>query len=194
MGDLYADLGVEKNASQKAIKAAYRTLSKVHHPDHGGNTEDFLKISKAYKILSDKDLRDKYDKGEEVDALEKKSDTLIQKVLSVFQEALTSRGFVPDHTDLFKTMREICNQKDLNMKRDIESVESEIRNLSSIKDRMSNAEIFIHVIDSMIADKRKTIERIEEEKSYIPRIIGFIENCEYKTEVDDMPEVIREYL
>lgn len=44
----YAVLGVEANASREAIVNAYKALARVHHPDAGGKTEDFIRIKEAY--------------------------------------------------------------------------------------------------------------------------------------------------
>jgi hypothetical protein len=46
----YNILGVDKNASAEEIKAAYRTKSKVHHPDSpGGSAASFQLIKTAYE-------------------------------------------------------------------------------------------------------------------------------------------------
>jgi hypothetical protein len=42
------DLGV---GSADTIKSAYRKEIKKHHPDYGGNTTDFIKVSEAYKDI-----------------------------------------------------------------------------------------------------------------------------------------------
>ena len=63
--DYYKILGVEKNASQEEIKAAYRKLALKYHPDRNpGNKEaeeKFKEAAEAYKILSDSTTRKKYD-------------------------------------------------------------------------------------------------------------------------------------
>lgn len=63
----YKILGVEKSASEKEIKSAYRKLAKQHHPDlnpgDAGNDIKFKSISNAYGILSDPDKRAAYDAG-----------------------------------------------------------------------------------------------------------------------------------
>ncbi|TAN06138.1 MAG: J domain-containing protein [Rhodanobacteraceae bacterium] len=41
-------LGVSETASRDEIEAAYRRLRSLHHPDHGGNTVEFNRITKAY--------------------------------------------------------------------------------------------------------------------------------------------------
>ena len=65
---LYKALGVSKAASDDEIQRAYRRLAKKHHPDaNPGDTsaeEQFKRVSAAYAILKDKDLRQRYDRGE----------------------------------------------------------------------------------------------------------------------------------
>lgn len=57
----YEILGVEADASAEDIKKAYRTLSKKHHPDHGGDEEKFKEINEAYSTLSNPEKRKDYD-------------------------------------------------------------------------------------------------------------------------------------
>ncbi len=59
--NFYNVLDVPKNASTNDIKKAYRKLAVKHHPDKGGNEEEFKKISEAYDVLSDTERRKQYD-------------------------------------------------------------------------------------------------------------------------------------
>jgi len=59
---LYETLDVAKNADEKEIKKAYRKLSRVHHPDKGGDEHKFKEVNAAYEILSDPEKRKAYDK------------------------------------------------------------------------------------------------------------------------------------
>lgn len=63
--DYYKILGVDKTADEKELKKAYRQLSLKFHPDKNpGNKEaeeKFKEVAEAYRILSDKDLRQRYD-------------------------------------------------------------------------------------------------------------------------------------
>lgn len=47
-------LGVSVTASEADMKKAYRKASMKHHPDRGGNEEDFKKYKRAYEVLTSK--------------------------------------------------------------------------------------------------------------------------------------------
>jgi DnaJ family protein A protein 2 len=58
---LYETLEISKDATQKEIKKAYYNLSKLHHPDRGGDEHKFKEMAAAYEILSDPEKRKAYD-------------------------------------------------------------------------------------------------------------------------------------
>jgi len=64
--DYYSILGVNKKATAKEIKQAYRKLARKHHPDvnPGDKSSEakFKEINEAYEVLSDAEKRKKYDK------------------------------------------------------------------------------------------------------------------------------------
>jgi DnaJ-class molecular chaperone len=68
MSDLYTTLGVKRGATDAEIKSAYRKLAKELHPDRNRDnpkaSEKFSKVTAAYDLLSDKDKRAQYDRGE----------------------------------------------------------------------------------------------------------------------------------
>src|SRR5688500_11570000 len=66
--DLYQQLGIKRGASEAEVKKAYRSLAKQLHPDRNKDNpkaaERFSQITHAYDLLSDKDQRARYDRGE----------------------------------------------------------------------------------------------------------------------------------
>ncbi|NDJ59506.1 MAG: J domain-containing protein [Chloroflexi bacterium] len=64
--DYYQTLGVNRDASDKDIKQAYRRLAKQYHPDANPDNPSaeakFKEINEAYEVLSDKDKRQTYDR------------------------------------------------------------------------------------------------------------------------------------
>jgi len=66
--DLYQRLGLKRGASEAEIKKAYRSLAKQLHPDRNKDNPNaakrFGEVTQAYDLLSDKDKRARYDRGE----------------------------------------------------------------------------------------------------------------------------------
>ncbi len=63
--DYYEVLGIQKTASDDEIKAAFRKLARVYHPDVSKEEhaeEKFKEINEAYGVLSDSDKRARYDR------------------------------------------------------------------------------------------------------------------------------------
>lgn len=65
--NLYEVLGVARDASLSAIRAAYRKLAVQLHPDKGGGREEFAELQAAYVILCNVALRQRYDETGKTD-------------------------------------------------------------------------------------------------------------------------------
>ena len=59
--NFYEILGVPETASQEEIKKAYRKKAVQHHPDKGGDEEEFKRITQAYEVLGDENKRKQFD-------------------------------------------------------------------------------------------------------------------------------------
>jgi len=106
--DLYEVLGIAADARQEDIKQAYRRAALVHHPDkvpqadRDESHKKFVKIGKAYTILSDPESRRKYDavrqkKEPEQDELDILFDNIFDKLDEIGERASSfrSRGREP---------------------------------------------------------------------------------------------------
>jgi hypothetical protein len=63
--DLYAVLGVARDAPAREIRRAYRRLARQHHPDlnqQPEGPEQFVRLANAYEILHDPAQRARYDR------------------------------------------------------------------------------------------------------------------------------------
>ena len=64
--DYYQTLGVERGADEKAVRTAFRTLARKHHPDlnpgDAAAEERFKEINEAFEVLTDAEKRKLYDR------------------------------------------------------------------------------------------------------------------------------------
>ena len=64
--NLYAILGVARDADEPTLKSAYRKLARMYHPDKNPGDkaaeERFKEVNEAYAVLSDPDKRAQYDR------------------------------------------------------------------------------------------------------------------------------------
>lgn len=79
--DYYQVLGVPHDADERQIKSAYRKASKIHHPDKAikqGLTKEeaekkMASINEAYEVLSDPELRARFDRGDDPNSHEQQN-------------------------------------------------------------------------------------------------------------------------
>lgn len=96
MKDLYSILGIERGASDRDIKTAYRKRARECHPDHNKGreaeaAEEFKDVNSAYDILGDEDKRRAYDESGDAGAAEQ-SLTRIEVMLKATISALLARA------------------------------------------------------------------------------------------------------
>ncbi|MBI9040694.1 J domain-containing protein [Lutibacter sp.] len=108
--DYYKILGIDKNATEKDIKKAYRKLARKYHPDLNPNNKEaeknFKEINEANEVLSNAENRKKYDKygkdWEHAEHFEKAEQE--QQYRRSYQQK-SSRGFnESDYSDFFESM------------------------------------------------------------------------------------------
>ena len=94
----YKLLGVDKNASFKDIKKAYRKLAMKYHPDKNKDpaaSDMFKNISQAYSVLSDESKRRMYDVTGNIDMSEFDFDAF-----DIFNQLFSGVGQTSDVGDL----------------------------------------------------------------------------------------------
>lgn len=109
--DLYAALGVPKDADRATVRRAYRRASKHAHPDMpGGSGKRFALVKLAHDTLTDDARRAHYDQTGEID--EKTPDNsqaeALQCVAAAYEATLAecvSTGKEPERVNLPERMR-----------------------------------------------------------------------------------------
>jgi curved DNA-binding protein CbpA len=62
--DYYKILQVDPGAHPDVIRAAYRVLARLYHPDmEGGSAEKMIALNNAWAVISDESMRASYDKS-----------------------------------------------------------------------------------------------------------------------------------
>jgi hypothetical protein len=88
--DLYAVLGLRRDATPAEIKQAYYKLALIHHPDKNpGGELAFQEISEAYQVLSDPKKRARWDATGSVDGFD------FEDAAAVFTQLFGSIKFEP---------------------------------------------------------------------------------------------------
>lgn len=136
---LYADLGVDRSASEADIRAAYRRAAKRAHPDAGGSREDFERVSRAKLVLLDPARRDRYDRDGTADDAPSNDEAqavaiAVQAVLAAMQAALQS-GRQVESVDVVELAREGV-QSDIDASSDIRGQQlGEVKKLREVAKR-----------------------------------------------------------
>jgi len=92
--DYYGLLGLPLNATQSEIKSAYKLMAQQSHPDTNpkktGAEEEFKALTEAYRVLSDPELRRRYNQSLEEHSLKPeyhKPDSKISTFIDNFKRA-----------------------------------------------------------------------------------------------------------
>jgi DnaJ-class molecular chaperone len=162
---LYKILGVKKSAKLAEIKKAHRALSKKHHPDLGGDTDKFLEIDRAYKVLRDKDRRQHYDETGEIDAQSVLSemDEVRGVMADLYQQLLKSGHAFHEEISIIDALRQIVKENRIEFKTKAESFQETVRELKALRKRITREDegenFFAQVTDEHIAMMEADIKK-----------------------------------
>jgi hypothetical protein len=158
----YEQLGLTNEATSEEVKKAYRKLAKENHPDTGGDEETFKKIAEAYGVLSDGTKRDRYDRGEPVEA-ESKEGRARRNLCKMFDTIINSDLFDPASANIPVLINGEINETLLKMESDVEDAEIFIRKLEDVKGRIEGADYLVEKIENSISMTGIRIDKINQE-------------------------------
>mgnify|MGYP001414791803 CR=1 FL=1 len=103
--DYYTVLGLAKNSTPEEIKRAFKKKAMKHHPDKGGDSDAFKRITEAYEVLSNPKKRQEYDNPRPTNDFNFKSSNMDDIFSSMFRQ---------DRSQQFKN-RDITVHADLEL-------------------------------------------------------------------------------
>ena len=196
--DLYALLGVRRNARPETIHAAYRDRSKSAHPDTGGDAETFAKIKLAHDVLMDPDRRAKYDATGQYD--QNTADNAMAELLSDLAWALDAAlSMIPDgqdatHFDMVEGMRNALKSRLADFAKNRAALEKQRAAFEKLRGRFT-VKKGPNFLDDMIASKIGNIDQaFRQIDLIIPRTqkaLYFLEAYSWR---QDLVQVTDQYL
>lgn len=196
--DLYQVLGVDKDADEDKLKKAFREKAREHHPDVGGDEEEFKWVSLAYNILGDGDKRKTYDATgcaiDEATVVRKKAEGHIVNTLTHFimQNQLDKLVYV----DVMDKMQEVLKSAKKNFRSKKKDNQSRIEQLNGLKSRFrhrgSGLNLAHVVLDNQIEMTCRQIGQIDVEIKSLDTAIKIIKD-EYEFEQMFVEVVMNSY-
>lgn len=126
--DPYKQLGIQRDAGTATIRAAYRAKAQDHHPDKGGDPEQWERTSTALAVLTDPKRRQTYDETGNIGADALKPDNTRAAALQIVEghiatliNAFATGGSTDDPRkfDMMERVREMIWQENVEAEKGI---------------------------------------------------------------------------
>lgn len=155
---MYEILNVDRKATNKEIKAAYRKLAKKYHPDKkGGDEEMFKQIQKAYDVLGDNKKREHYDRTGDTERTVNSPEKILMGVFAAIIESGDFSGNI-----IKRVKSKLKDQVDL-LKRQKNNGEKELKKILKMQGRINSdgENLFEGVLLASIDRTKQSIDAIE---------------------------------
>ena len=196
MIDLYAVLGIKKDASKDEIKGAYRRKAKEHHPDSGSkpSSDAFNAATKAYRLLSDDARRRDYDEtGNAEDAT--LDDPLLAKAMGFMSMAFNA---VMDRPDVLSINLPLALERALNdtlnkATANVAAGEKELRKMQRAKEKLKRKkdrngdDHIMRLLDIAITGIQRPLDGAKLDVSAIRKAIELLDAGGYEFTPDTSP-------
>jgi len=172
--DPYKTLEVESNSSTQEIKKAYKKKAAVHHPDKGGDEEEFHQIKLAYNVLSDPERREKYDKTGKVYDSPKVESTIESNLTELFAAIIEQEHFKGNIIDNAKHM---VSERISALSSNVNKTRKKLNKLEKNKNRIKVSDgqnIFQILIDGKIYRLTQEIDNMDSEISIAEKVLSLL--------------------
>lgn len=113
--NLYETLGLDRDATDGEIKAAYRRKAKATHPDAGGDRDQFEAVNQAWLVLRNPKKRAHYDRTGEIPDSDLNPDapamTCLATTFETVMNAIMSKGADLAKSDIIGLMRQVIQHE-----------------------------------------------------------------------------------
>ena len=181
---LYDVLGVKKNATEPAIRAAYLKKAKRTHPDQGGKAEEFKEVARAYGVLGNASKRLAYDEtGLEEDgpAVEDAAVAIIRNLT----EMVVANGHDPATTDFLREMRGQIAQAIDNSHQQRAEMNRKIARCDALSKRFkdkSGNNLIAKILHGRMDEMERQVAAIERDAVNLGAAKELLASYEYKVE------------
>jgi curved DNA-binding protein CbpA len=175
---LYEILGVERTATQKEIKSAFRKLAQKLHPDKPtGDKEQYQKIQHAYEILSNEKSREHYDLTGDSDGAPNYHDMAMAHLSTLFSEILDG----PMNGNIIELATGIAREQlsdfsDKERKRNL-SLKKLEKHLNRVKAK-KNENLFKMVVEAKISSIREQLNQLANNRKITETILDILKDYE----------------
>lgn len=195
MIDLYAALGVPRDADRAAIRRAYRDKAHTAHPDAGGTPEAFAEIKLAHDILTDDVRRKHYDETGETGGLtiDSRRAALMETLSAGLDLALLNlsrQGKLPKYLDMVRLTRDALNvrRKEWNDQRvEFETTAALSRELLGRFSAASGDNIMEAVVTARIALCVTQIESLNARIKLIDEALEILDGVTFQADPEPPP-------
>lgn len=182
--DPYEALGVGPEATTGEIKRAYKARAKTAHPDAGGSADEFDRIGKAYKLLTDQRLRERYDKTGSTE--EVTSNTLANAINALGIRFVLALGSPEvEHTDVVRLVRTSIEKDIMKLTGDINEAKTVIEKVKRVQKRIVKKRGDMHdfvkaAYDDVTMDAKRKIMHAEDEIETFRKSLELLKDYECK--------------
>lgn len=205
----YQELNINQDASEDEIKQSFRDLSKIHHPDKGGDHEKFAQVNNAYMILKDPVKRAYYDKhGSE----QPKQDPIFTKSMGLFSQMVAD---LIDHYDDNIIYYDIIELMDRELKKNLKALRADVdkhnkaiklannsiemfRKRLKFKQERAKINMFEYVMNTKIDGIKLSLTNLSEQEKILETVLDWVSDFEFQfdkkpTAEQDMSNLMNQY-
>jgi len=187
----YEVLGVDRTANDDWIKKAYRDLSKVHHPDKGGDPKQFDLITKAYNILIDPERRARYDATGETENKPDPIETAArQQFFAMCEELFFKNGSV----NFTENMKAFKQQSQAHLDKQRADNERTRTRAEEARERIKKSPAENDLLGGLIQQKLDECARAEVNIDQAQKIFDRAYELWAEYEIDDSKAPVRQYM